>query len=98
MKLPRKKQISLKEYITNLSPAELEEELLTLITRFPEVKQYYQIRLDTDQEQTIPDKYKKQVKHEFFPDRGFGHARLSIARKPFQSIKELQLIQLTLLI
>lgn len=89
MKSLRKKQISLKGYIGNLSQAELEEELLTLIDRFPEIKQYYQVRLNTDQEQPILDVYKKRVKNEFFPERGFGHARLSIARKPIIEYKRI---------
>lgn len=89
MKLLRKKQISLKGYITNLSQAELEEELLTLIDRFPEIKQYYQVRLNTDQAQPILDVYKKRVKNEFFPERGFGKARLSIARKSILEYKRI---------
>lgn len=89
MKSLRKKQISLKEYITNLSQTELEEELLTLIERFPEIKQYYQVRLNIDQEQPTLDVYKKRVKHEFFPEKGFGHARLSIARKPIIEYKRI---------
>lgn len=36
------------------------------------------------------DQYKKRVKNEFFPSRGFGKARLSIAKKPILEYKKIE--------
>ena len=54
-----------------------------------EVKQYYTIKLDTQGAQRVLETYKNIITHEFFPNRGLGKARLSIAKKAISDFKKL---------
>jgi hypothetical protein len=36
----------------------------------------------------VSEKYKKIIKNEFFPARGYGNARLSVAKKAFSEYKQ----------
>ncbi len=69
----------LKQYLRQRSQTELVEEIAELFTRLDTVKDYYQLRLGTDEEAL--KKYKNIIEKKFFPTRGYGDARLSVARK-----------------
>jgi len=77
------KIVTLKKYLQSLARGELVKEIKTLHKLFPAVQEYYQIKLSDagDGEDALLAKYKKIIKNEFMPDRGFGKARLSVARK-----------------
>ena len=77
------KEISLKNlkaYLKQRSKEELINEISNLFTKFEYVKDYYQAKLGHSNNQVL-QKYKDIIKDEFFPTRGFGKTRLSIARK-----------------
>ena len=40
-------------------------------------------------DKTVSDKYKKIIKREFFPTRGFGKARLAVSKKAISDFKKL---------
>lgn len=71
---------NLKEYLKQRSKEELINEISGLFTKFEYVKDYYQTKLGKNDVQVL-QKYKDIIEDEFFPTRGFGKARLSVARK-----------------
>ncbi len=75
---------TLKQFLNSLSRPVLIKEIYLLVRRFSQVKQFYDSHFNSQAVKIDLEKYKDQVKHEFFPKRGFGKARLSIARKPVQ--------------
>lgn len=80
---------NLNQYLKSSIKADLIKEIYRLIKRFPEVKKYYQSCFNQNQEQKVLEEYKKRVRHEFFPTRGFGKCRLSIARKTISEYKRI---------
>ncbi|WAS04031.1 DUF6155 family protein [Gloeomargaritales cyanobacterium VI4D9] len=91
MAQPRPKLTALKQYLNQLSKEELISDILELFQKFNMVKDYYQIKIYPEEIDQVREKYKKIIEHEFFPDRGFGKARLSVARKAvtdYQKIAE----------
>ena len=72
---------NLKRYLKPLSREELVTDIVDLFTRLDSVKDYYHARLAPEGEAVVREKYKAVIKNEFLPARGFGQARLSVARK-----------------
>ena len=72
---------TLKRYLKVRSREELLTDIVALFTRLDSVRDYYHVRLAPENEAVVREKYKAVIKNEFFPARGFGQARLSIARK-----------------
>ena len=60
-----------------------------MFTRLDEVKSYYQLRLNETPNDELLARYKNRIQDAFFPKRGFGEARLSIAQKPIQEYKKI---------
>ncbi len=79
----------LKKYLKNCSQSELIDEIAELFKQIPAVKDFYQIKLNPQAEIEVVEKYKKIVENEFFPARGFGKARLSVARKAVNDYKKI---------
>lgn len=73
--------VDLKRYISSRSQTELTNEILELYKLFPAVKEYYTAKIVPDFEQEVLEKYKKIIENEFFPARGFGKLRFSVANK-----------------
>jgi hypothetical protein len=78
----------LKQYLRNYPQEELITDIAELFKRFPSVKEYYQIKLHPQAEKEILAKYKRTIEDEFFPARGYGKARLSIAKKAISDYKK----------
>ncbi|RAM50990.1 MAG: hypothetical protein C6Y22_14150 [Hapalosiphonaceae cyanobacterium JJU2] len=78
----------LKQYLKNCSQEELVSDIAELFKKFPSVKDYYQIKLYPQEEKEIAAKYKKIIESEFFPSRGLGKARLSVAKKAISDYKK----------
>ncbi len=76
-------------YFSHLSKEDLLKELSEIMKRFPQVKQYYQSRFNTNAQHELLEQYKKKLKNQFFPDRGFGKAGLSVARKVVTDYKKI---------
>jgi hypothetical protein len=71
----------LKHYLGTRSREQLIAEIGELFSKMDAVKDYYQSKLSLGDSAEVNEKYKSVIKHEFFPERGFGRARLSVARK-----------------
>src|SRR3989339_543691 len=69
------------KYLKSLSEEELIDEIKKLHKLFPDVREYYQGELIDGGEEELLKRYKKIIKDEFLPDRGWGDAKLSVARK-----------------
>ena len=79
---------NLKEYLKQRSKEELIGEISDLFTKYEYVKDYYQVKLGQSDGQVL-QKYKDIIEDEFFPTRGFGKARLSVARKAISDYQKM---------
>ncbi len=79
----------LKKYLQNSSKQTLSDDVIELFKKFPKVKEFYQSKLVEGGGLDLRDKYKKIIKNEFFPDRGLGKMRLSVARRAVSDFKKL---------
>jgi hypothetical protein len=79
----------LKRYLNNSSKEQLVNDISELFKRFNSVKDYYQIQLSPQEDTQISAKYKKIIENEFFPARGIGKAKLSVARKAVTEYKKI---------
>lgn len=81
---------ALKNHLHQRSKAELVDDIADLFNRLDGVKEYYQLKLAGDEGVAhVLEKYRALIKNEFFPARGFGRARLSVARKAVSDYKKL---------
>jgi len=83
------KATELKKFLANLSEVELRGEITELFKLFPVVKEYYKVKLNPAGEKDILEKYKKIIKDEFFPDRGFGKLRYSVMKKALDDFRKI---------
>jgi len=67
---------TLKKYLKSRSHDQLINDIAELYKRIPAVKDYYQVKLNPQEETEVFQKYKKVIKNEFFPAREFGKAQL----------------------
>lgn len=75
-------KLSLKTYFSKKTKEQLIEELQFLVKRFSQVKEYYHFQLSPEKQEKILDEYKRRIKREFFPERGFGGGRPSVGKAP----------------
>ena len=78
----------LKQYLMSLDQSTIVGEVVELFRNFDMVKDYYETKLNPESASTILEKHKDTITHEFFPKRGFGKARLSVARKAVLDFKK----------
>ncbi len=72
---------ALKTYLSQLSKSALEEQLLDLYNRFPEVKTYYDFVFNPKEEKLVQEA-KAKISNEYFPlKRRRPKARRSVAQK-----------------
>lgn len=81
------KRTSISDYIKSLSHEQLADEVRTLVKRNPQVKDYFTLKLHQENEGVL-EPYKKSIRQEFFPTRGIGDARLSVAKKPISEYRK----------
>lgn len=79
---------TLKKHLKTRSPEELINDIAELYKRFKPVKEYYQIQLSSGNDAQIIEDYKKKIENEFFPSRGLGRAKLSVAKKAISDYKK----------
>lgn len=79
---------TLKKHLKQASKEDLIDDISELFKTFQPVKEYYQLKLNPETEQYVGESYKKTIENEFFPARGFGKARLSVARKAVNDYKK----------
>jgi Family of unknown function (DUF6155) len=80
---------ALKQYLKNRSKEELIGDISELFKRFNSVKDYYQIKLSPQEEMQVIAKYRKIIEDEFFPARGLGKAKLSVAKKAITEYRKI---------
>jgi hypothetical protein len=78
----------LKRYLGTRSREQLIAEIGEMFSKIDAVKDYCQSKLNLGYSAEVSEKYKSVIKHEFFPARGFGRARLSVARKAVSDYKK----------
>ncbi|MGB7417002.1 MAG: DUF6155 family protein [Thermosynechococcaceae cyanobacterium] len=79
---------TLKKHLKQAPKEELIADITELFKKFQPVKEYYQLNLSPETEQQVAASYKKTIENEFFPARGIGNARLSVARKAVMDYKK----------
>ena len=75
------KVLELRKYLSAKENKELVDEIVGLVKLFPNVKEYYASVLNPRSEDELLKKYKKIIRNEFYPDRGFPKWRYSVAKK-----------------
>jgi hypothetical protein len=80
---------TLRKHLDGLTKAELIAEIVELFTKYSVVKDYYFAALAPQGIAQLSVSFKDIIKHEFLPERGFGKARLSIARKAVLDFKKI---------
>ncbi len=78
----------LRKYLESKSHTDLVNDIVLFFYQFDGVKEYYSAHLGHGFSQELLDKYKTVIRIEFFPTRGFGQARLAIARKAINDYKK----------
>ena len=79
----------LKKALSDKSEKELMEEVINLFKKSSQVKEYYTLALSAEGEEHVLEKYKEIINNEFFPKRGYGKARLSVAKKAISDFKKI---------
>jgi len=79
----------LKRNLKNSSKEELIKEIIELFKKNSFVKDYYILKYDSESNSSVLNKHKDVVENEFFPKKGFGKVRLSVARKSITEFKKL---------
>ncbi len=79
----------LKRNLKGSSKEELIKEIVELFKKNGFVKDYYILKYDAESNSSVLDKHKDIVENEFFPKRGYGKARLSVAKKSITEFKKL---------
>ncbi len=76
------KKVALKNYLSDKTKKQLIEEIQMLTKRFDQIRDYYHIRTIAIKDKTVLEFYKKKIKREFFPEKGYGMGRPSIGKAP----------------
>ena len=78
-----------KARLKQLEKEDLIKHLASLYQNFDNVKDYFILTLNPDEEKNVQLKYKANIQNEFFPKRGDGKARLSIAKKAISDFRKI---------
>ena len=76
-------------FLRQLPHEQLVTQVLDLRASFPQVRDYYEAKVRPASDEAVREKYRRIVENEFFPARGFGKARLAVARKAVTDYKKL---------
>lgn len=85
-------QKELNKYLNSLSEKELKQEIKKLNKKLDSVKKYYQLELGHNSEQVLAE-FKKKLKKEYFPSRGYGRASSREAQKIIAEFKKISVHQ-----
>lgn len=78
-----------REYLKNSTRPQLERDLADIFKTFPDVREYFQMRLLSNGMDISLARAKAIISDEFYPKRGFGKARASVARNAIASFSRL---------
>lgn len=79
----------LKAYLKDKNQKELIKEVVELAKKFPAIKKYYAVKLNSSSAIEAFEKYKKIIHNEFLPDKGFGKVRYSVVNKAISDYKNI---------
>jgi hypothetical protein len=79
--------LDIKKYLDKKSKKQLVSEICRLSNKIPMVKEYYSNLLGKSDE--VLEKFKRLIKQEYFPSKGFGDARAGIIRKIISDFKKI---------
>lgn len=79
----------LKKHLNDASKEELTQQIVELFKKNDFVKDYYKLKYNAEYSSAVLTKQKEVIKNEFFPKRGYGKARLSVAKKSISEFKKL---------
>ncbi len=79
---------NLKEYLKQRSKEDLIGEISDLFTKFEFVRDAYKVKLGNG-DSLVLGKYKDIIKTQFFPKRGSGKLRLSVAKKAISDYRKM---------
>ncbi|PID58925.1 hypothetical protein CSB45_02690 [candidate division KSB3 bacterium] len=79
---------ALKQQLAQRSKAQLLDEIVELFEKFSVVRDYYQAQFNPLDREQLLEKYKAVIHQEFFPERGTGKARRSVAQKAISDYKK----------
>lgn len=79
----------LKKHLAELTKKELINEISFLFKINSSSKDYLSLKFFSSLEHSILEKYKQQIKNEFYPQRGEPKLRLSIAKKAVSGFKKI---------
>ena len=79
----------LKKHLNKESNEDLVKHIVELFKKNEFVKDYYNLKYDNEHGSALLSKHKELIRNEFFPNRGFGKARLSVAKKSISEFKKL---------
>ncbi len=83
------KMKEIKEHLSAMEKSDLIKEIAEMVKLFPEVKEYFNIKINPEAESEALAKYKKIITNEFYPDRGFGKLRYSVINKAITDFKKI---------
>ena len=86
MKKPTTREI--RQFLQEKSQEQLINDILFLYTKFDGVKEFMALQMGHGFSDDLLEKHRAMIEREFFPTRGFGRARLSIARKAITDYKK----------
>lgn len=79
----------LKKYLVDITVEDLRGDIVELFKLFPDVKEYYAVKLKPEAEGELLKKYGKIIKNEFYPERGFGKLRYSVMKKALEDFRKI---------
>ncbi|MEA4826209.1 MAG: DUF6155 family protein [Clostridium sp.] len=68
----------LKEYLNMLNKDELQEQIIELATIFPQVNDYYILKINGELEENLLELYKKKINNEIFPESKEQRVKYSV--------------------
>lgn len=87
MKKPTVREI--RAFLQQKSQEQIIEDIVLLYNKFDGVKEFIALQMGRGFSDDLLEKHRAIIQREFFPARGFGRSRLSIARKAITDYKKL---------
>jgi hypothetical protein len=78
-----------KKYLQSLSKEEMEAELLNLVKSYKDVKEYFSLKVNPENEEEVFLKYKENIKNQFFTKKFYGNPNFREIRGYYTSFKKI---------
>jgi len=81
----------LSKHLRRLPQKQLIKELVHAYKQYPDVREYYDRLLEPGSEERLLIKYKRIIRDEFFPSKGDGKLRFSVATEAVRQFRKLRM-------